>query len=151
MPAADLVTLLAGPHRAVHASTRLLALGREAAEASWYARAAPSTVAGSRGRRRCPTGAAGGDVRPGCPAYRVRMVRYRVLVSGLVQGVGFRDTCRRTAERQGVSGWVRNLRDGSVEADTLLDWSRRGPRFAEVTDVRVQAEPPEGISGFQIR
>jgi len=88
------------------------------------------------------------------------MVRYRVLVSGLVQGVGFRDSCRRTAERQGVSGWVRNLRDGSVEAvfegpadavDTLLDWSRRGPRFAEVTDVSVQAEPPEGISGFQIR
>jgi acylphosphatase len=87
------------------------------------------------------------------------MVRYRVLVSGLVQGVGFRDACRRTAERQGVSGWARNLPDGSVEAvfegpaeavDTLVEWARHGPRFAVVKDVRVQAEPPEGISGFQI-
>lgn len=94
------------------------------------------------------------------PAYRVRMVRYRVLVSGVVQGVGFRDACRRTAERQGVSGWVRNLPDGGVEAvfegpaeavDALVAWTRHGPRFAEVKEVRVQAEPPEGISGFQIR
>ncbi len=87
------------------------------------------------------------------------MVRYRVLVSGLVQGVSFRDTCRQTAERHGVSGWVRNLPDGSVEAafegpaeavDALIEWSRHGPRFAVVKDVRVQAEPPEGTSGFQI-
>jgi acylphosphatase len=88
------------------------------------------------------------------------MVRYRVLVSGLVQGVSFRDACRRAAERQGVSGWVRNLPDGSVEAvfegsaeavDALVEWSRHGPRFATVQDVRVQAEPPEGTTGFQIR
>jgi acylphosphatase len=94
------------------------------------------------------------------PAYRVRMVRYRVLISGLVQGVSFRDACRRAAERQGVSGWVRNLPDGSVEAvfegpaedvDRLVEWSHHGPRFAVVKDVRVQAEPPEGISAFQIR
>jgi acylphosphatase len=90
----------------------------------------------------------------------VRVVRYRVLISGLVQGVSFRDACRRAAERQGVSGWVRNLPDGSVEAvfegpaaavDALVDWSRHGPRLALVKDVRVQAEPPEGITGFQIR
>ena len=90
----------------------------------------------------------------------VRVVRYRVLISGLVQGVSFRDACRRTAERQGVSGWVRNLPDGSVEAvfegpagavDALVEWSRHGPRLAVVKDVRVQAEPPEGITGFQIR
>jgi acylphosphatase len=88
------------------------------------------------------------------------MVRNRVLISGLVQGVSFRDACRRAAERQGVSGWVRNLPDGSVEAvfegpaeevGRLVEWSRHGPRFAVVKDVRVQAEPPEGISGFQIR
>ena len=50
--------------------------------------------------------------------------------------------------------------DGSVEAvfegpaeavDALVEWSRHGPRLAVVKDVRVQAEPPEGISGFQIR
>jgi acylphosphatase len=90
----------------------------------------------------------------------VRVVRYRVLISGLVQGVSFRDACRRTAERQGVSGWVRNLPDGGVEAvfegpdeavDALVEWSRHGPRLAVVKDVRVRAEPPEGITGFQIR
>jgi acylphosphatase len=88
------------------------------------------------------------------------MVRYRVLVSGLVQGVAFRAACRQAAERQGVSGWVRNLPDGSVEAvfegpaeavDALVEWSRHGPRLAEVKEVRVQAEPTEGISGFQVR
>jgi acylphosphatase len=88
------------------------------------------------------------------------MVRNRLLISGLVQGVSFRAACRRMAERHGVSGWVRNLPDGSVEAvfegsaegvDSLVEWSRHGPRFALVKDVRVQAEPPEGINGFQIR
>ena len=88
------------------------------------------------------------------------MVRYRLLISGRVQGVFFRDTCRKMAERHGVSGWVRNLPDGSVEAvfegtagevARLVEWSRHGPRFAVVKDVRVQAESPEGISGFEIR
>ena len=88
------------------------------------------------------------------------MVRYRVLISGRVQGVFFRDTCRRMAERHGVSGWVRNRPDGSVEAvfegsagevSRLVEWSHHGPRSAVVENVRVQPEPPEGISGFQIR
>ena len=89
-----------------------------------------------------------------------RVVRYRVLISGLVQGVSYRLACRQAALRQGVSGWVRNLPDGSVEAvfegpaeavDALVEWSRHGPRLAVVKDVRVQAEPPEGMLGFQIR
>ena len=88
------------------------------------------------------------------------MIRYRVLVSGRVQGVFFRDTCRQVAERHGVSGWVRNLPDGRVEAvfegpeadvGYLVDWSRQGPRAAVVEDVRTEAEPPEGLSGFQVR
>jgi acylphosphatase len=88
------------------------------------------------------------------------VVRYRVLIAGRVQGVFFRDTCRRMAERHGVSGWVRNLPDGSVEAvfegaagevSRLVEWSHHGPRSAVVENVGVQAEPPEGISGFQIR
>lgn len=88
------------------------------------------------------------------------MIRYRVLVSGRVQGVAFRDSCRREAERRGVTGWVRNRPDGSVEAvfegkpedvGHLVEWSRHGPRFAAVTDVRVQAEEPEGIGEFQVR
>jgi acylphosphatase len=88
------------------------------------------------------------------------VVRYRVLISGRVQGVFFRDTCRRLAERHGVSGWVRNLPDGTVEAvfegpaedvRRLVDWSHRGPRSAVVEDVRVAAEQPEGLHGFRIR
>lgn len=88
------------------------------------------------------------------------MVRYRVLVSGRVQGVYFRDTCRQLALQRGVRGWVRNLPDGRVEAvfegpandvQHLVDWARRGPRAALVADVSVQAEPPEGLSVFQIR
>ena len=88
------------------------------------------------------------------------MVRYRVLVSGRVQGVFFRDTCRRLAREHGVAGWVRNLPDGRVEAvfegpaqdvDQMVEWSRHGPRYAAVDHVEVQAEPPEGLQEFRIR
>jgi acylphosphatase len=82
------------------------------------------------------------------------MVRYRVLVSGRVQGVFYRDTCRRVAQQHGVNGWVRNLPDGRVEAvfegtpadvERLVGWARR------VTGVDTRAEPPEGLRGFEVR
>jgi len=88
------------------------------------------------------------------------VVRYRVLVSGQVQGVSFRLACQRMAWQYGVAGWVRNLSDGRVEAvfegpagevERLLDWARRGPRMAVVADVAVQPEQPEGLGTFQIR
>jgi acylphosphatase len=88
------------------------------------------------------------------------VIRYRVLVSGRVQGVFFRDTCRRVAERHGVAGWVRNLPDGRVEAvfegpeadvRRLVDWAHDGPRMAVVDDVAVQSEPPEGLAAFHIK
>ena len=88
------------------------------------------------------------------------MVRYRVLISGRVQGVFFRDTCRQLAEQNGVAGWVRNLPDGRVEAvfegpddnvRRLVDWARTGPRLAVVDNVAVQPEPPEGLAAFRIR
>ena len=88
------------------------------------------------------------------------MVRYRVLISGRVQGVFFRDTCRRMAREHGVSGWVRNLPDGQVEAvfegraqdvDRLVAWARRGPSRAVVADVTVRAEQPEGLNTFQVK
>jgi acylphosphatase len=88
------------------------------------------------------------------------VVRYRVLVSGRVQGVFFRDTCQRLAAEHGVTGWVRNLPDGRVEAvfegtadnvGRLVDWTRHGPRYAVVDHVAVQAEPPEGLETFRIR
>jgi acylphosphatase len=88
------------------------------------------------------------------------VVRYRVLVSGRVQGVFFRDTCRRMAQENGVTGWVRNLPDGRVEAvfegsadevGRLVDWARHGPRLAVVENVAVQPEPPEGLAAFHIK
>jgi acylphosphatase len=88
------------------------------------------------------------------------VVRVRVLVSGRVQGVFFRETCRTVAVEHGVRGWVRNLPDGRVEAvfegtaegvHRLVDWARRGPRLAVVSDVAVEAEQPEGLAAFVIR
>ncbi len=88
------------------------------------------------------------------------MIRYRVLISGRVQGVFFRDTCQRMALAHGVGGWVRNLPDGQVEAvfegraedvDRLVAWARRGPSRAVVAHVAVRAEQPEGLTTFLIR
>ena len=88
------------------------------------------------------------------------MIRKRVLVSGLVQGVFFRDSCRRAAVADGVSGWVRNLPDGRVEAvfegdpgavERLVQWTHTGPRHAQVSDVAVAEEAVEGLDGFTIR
>lgn len=88
------------------------------------------------------------------------MIRRRVVVYGVVQGVFFRDTCRAQAERLGVTGWVRNLPEGTVEAafegdrdrvERLLEWSRQGPDEAEVTGVEVFVEEPEGLAGFAVR
>lgn len=88
------------------------------------------------------------------------MIRQRVVVSGRVQGVFFRDTCRRLAVSNGVAGWVRNLADGRVEAvfegpeaavRSLVEWTRRGPDLAEVASVDVRGEPPEGLHTFHIR
>jgi len=72
-------------------------------------------------------------------------------ISGRVQGVGFRYSMLEEAERVGVTGWVRNRRDGTVEA--VVDgvaWAHRGPRGAHVTDVEV-AEIPESFERFELR
>jgi len=80
-------------------------------------------------------------------------------ISGRVQGVGFRYSMSEEAERLGVTGWVRNRRDGTVEAvldgatdavDAVLAWARRGPRGASVTGVEV-AEIPESFERFELR
>jgi acylphosphatase len=84
----------------------------------------------------------------------------RVLVSGDVQGVFFRDSTRREARRLGVTGWVRNRPDGRVEAwlegeavavGELVRWCGDGPRHATVADVQVSEAEPEGHAGFAIR
>ncbi|HVF13618.1 MAG TPA: acylphosphatase [Acidimicrobiales bacterium] len=87
-------------------------------------------------------------------------VARRVVVEGMVQGVFFRDTCRRMAASTGVAGWVRNRPDGRVEAwfegdragvDRMVDWCRHGPPGARVIDVDVVPETPAGESRFRIR
>ena len=87
-------------------------------------------------------------------------VRRRVKVHGRVQGVFFRDSARREAERAGVAGWVRNCSDGTVEAviegyedavARMVAWLGEGPRSADVEHVDVTEEEPEGLSGFQVR
>jgi acylphosphatase len=87
------------------------------------------------------------------------MIRRRVRVSGLVQGVYFRETIRRRAVSTGVAGWVRSRPDGTVEAvfegeaeavERLVAFCERGPRGASVERVDVAAEDPEGIVGFEI-
>jgi len=86
--------------------------------------------------------------------------RVHVLISGRVQGVSFRDATRSQAEQLGLSGWVRNTQDGQVEAtfegdaDTvrqMIDWCESGPSSADVEDVSVENEQPEGLSGFEVR
>jgi acylphosphatase len=90
----------------------------------------------------------------------VVVVRFRVRVTGRVQGVWYRESCRQVADRIGVAGWVRNEPDGSVAAvvegeeaavDRLLEWMRTGPRHAVVTDVAVEAEEPRAEHGFDVR
>ena len=88
------------------------------------------------------------------------MIRRRVVIHGHVQGVFFRDSTRRLAEREGVAGWVRNRPDGAVEAvfegepeavERLIRFAREGPRGARVDDVEVIEEEPEGLRGFGVR
>ena len=88
------------------------------------------------------------------------VVRRRVVVHGDVQGVFFRDTTRREAERRDVAGWVANRPDGSVEAvfegpeaavSELVGFCERGPSGASVERVESAAEEPEGLSGFEVR
>jgi acylphosphatase len=88
------------------------------------------------------------------------VARSRVVVHGHVQGVFFRDTCRRKADARGVAGWVTNRPDGALEAvfegdphdvAALVEFCRTGPRGADVSSVEESSEEPEGLSGFRIR
>jgi acylphosphatase len=87
------------------------------------------------------------------------VVRKRVVAHGAVQGVFFRDSCRREAQARGVAGWVRNNADGTVEAafegadadvEQMVAWMRHGPRGAQVESVHVSTEEGEHLHGFRI-
>jgi acylphosphatase len=88
------------------------------------------------------------------------VVRRRVVVRGRVQGVYFRGTTRREAERRGVAGWVSNRSDGAVEAvfegapdavEAMVDFCESGPRGADVGGVETSDEAPEGLRSFDVR
>jgi acylphosphatase len=87
------------------------------------------------------------------------MRRVRVSIFGHVQGVFFRTSCADRAGALGLSGWVRNVEAGGVEAvfegaeravDRMLSWCREGPPLARVDRIEVVEEPPAGGSGFRI-
>jgi acylphosphatase len=108
------------------------------------------------------------DRRPNLPSVRLSVttllaiimrIRNRIIVSGYVQGVGFRVACRRAAGEARVDGWVRNLPDGRVEAvaegapeavQRFVEWCRRGPVGAEVAAIEVVSEVPQDQNGFEI-
>lgn len=88
------------------------------------------------------------------------MVRAHVFVSGMVQMVFFRHETRVRAQGLGLTGWVKNLPDGRVEAvfegpedriETMVEWCRRGPTHADVEHVEILKEEPEGLEAFDIR
>lgn len=83
-----------------------------------------------------------------------------VRVTGLVQGVFFRAWTRQQANELGISGWVRNAPDGSVEGHLegdepavrrLIDLLHRGPASAEVANVTVEEAKPDRRDGFEVR
>lgn len=88
-------------------------------------------------------------------------VTLHLRIAGRVQGVGYRDGLRTEAQANGIAGWVRNRRDGSVEAvlqgspaavESVLSWARRGPPAARVVDISAQAAQGEfdrPYSGFE--
>jgi acylphosphatase len=87
--------------------------------------------------------------------------RVRLKISGRVQGVYFRASALQQAQKLGLTGWVMNCSDGSVEAlaegaraklDELIAWCRLGPSGARVTNVAIKWESPEhGFRGFTIK
>jgi acylphosphatase len=88
------------------------------------------------------------------------VIRRHLIVSGRVQGVFFRDSVREQARAEGVAGWVANRDDGTVEAvlegddsavEAVVAFCREGPSRADVDDVDVREEEPEGLDGFSIR
>lgn len=89
------------------------------------------------------------------------MKRVKVKIYGLVQGVFFRANTKRRANKANINGYIKNMRDGAVEAvfegedkavDRLIDWCKKGPEEARVDKVEVNEEPyVEEFEDFKIR
>ncbi|HEX8012227.1 MAG TPA: acylphosphatase [Casimicrobiaceae bacterium] len=87
------------------------------------------------------------------------MIARRITIGGRVQGVGFRYALADEARERNLRGWVRNRRDGTVEAlvvgpeadvEALIAWARRGPRAARVTGVSVEPAVETAVDAFSI-
>ncbi|MBU2555889.1 MAG: acylphosphatase [Bacteroidales bacterium] len=83
-----------------------------------------------------------------------------ITVFGKVQGVGFRFYTKKKADELNLTGWVKNMRDGSVyieaegenqDVDTFIDWCRQGPEWAQVIKSQIQMLPLQGFTQFTIR
>lgn len=90
----------------------------------------------------------------------MEVIRRRAVVRGQVQGVGFRAGTRSQARRLSLTGFARNLADGTVEVEVegpadrvsqLLSWLESGPRWAAVDAVEVSELAPSGGPGFELR
>lgn len=88
-----------------------------------------------------------------------KRIRAHIFVSGRVQGVGYRASTWDMAQLLKLNGWVRNLRDGRVEAvfegtpaqvEEIIRWCHQGPPAAVVQEITVAYEPPEGMKGFEV-
>ncbi|MDX2100748.1 MAG: acylphosphatase [Leptolyngbyaceae cyanobacterium bins.59] len=88
------------------------------------------------------------------------IVHVHAWISGRVQGVGYRFTTCQVASERGLSGWVRNLTDGRVEAvfegpeaqvSAMLRWCEQGPETAIVKNVKIEYGQVEGLQGFETR
>ncbi len=89
----------------------------------------------------------------------MELIRAHLLISGRVQRVGFRFSAQDMATLYGLTGWVQNLSDGRVEAvfegdraavEEMIRWCYKGPPHAQVEDVSVNYEHPQGLKGFEI-
>ena len=88
-------------------------------------------------------------------------VRVHIFVSGRVQGIFFRENTKKKAQKLRITGWVRNLPDGRVEAvlegekdkiEELVNWVKKGPMFAKVDGLEVMPEEYQGeFDNFEIR
>jgi acylphosphatase len=84
---------------------------------------------------------------------------YKILVTGRVQGVGFRWSAASEARNRGINGFVKNLSDGSVyieaegssvQLNAFVGWCKKGPGFSQVESVTVDTSPPVMYTDFRI-
>jgi acylphosphatase len=99
-------------------------------------------------------------VQPHEPRAQIQQERWRLIVRGLVQGVGYRAACSLRAQDLGLSGWVRNRPDGSVEIEAegypqelteLRLWCEKGPAEAAVNSVASSQVAATGTDWFEVR